>query len=356
MKDFYELFNQIDGEADSYPKEDLSDFEKARMKRNASLITQGRLPRQSFFQKTACACAVLFLAFMIAFRHDAVQAAVENMTNQLYYYFGSREEVIDYVTVVNRSYKNQGFQIALTEAAVDSSNLILAFKITSDRPLTENGEVRLGSEELLVNGRKLVSESCTTLVTQLDPKNTQMILSLRQEELYKQKELNIDYKIRSIFYGDGRENQALDRDFTEVKGKWDFHFTIDTKGLAKETKILDVNQTVKAENGMYLTVKKFKISPMEMSFQTEEKKIEKDGIGYYFNVIAKDDKGNEIFFDMEGTDTKGSYYANGFEKDTGNCRYITLQVYLEQYKLSEEYAGEELPSKAIGRPIRIDFK
>ncbi|MDO4555584.1 MAG: DUF4179 domain-containing protein [Lachnospiraceae bacterium] len=356
QKEFYELFNKIDGEVKTYEKEELNDFDKARMKKNvAAKIKKRRIP---LFPKAACACILLLLIGIFG-SSDKVQAAVESVTNQLYYYFGARQEVKDYVTVVNRSYQNQGFQVSLEEATANTRNLVMAFNITSEEPIPEkDGTVSIGESELYMNGKRMDSGFWSSQTVAWDAYHTQLVLSIEQVDKYVQENpITIDYRIRSLSYGDGKEilqpDGSYEMKLIEEKGKWDFHFTVDTSELEKNTRTIKVNKTIEAPDGMYVKIKDFTISPLEMSFQTEEKKNLDEEYGYNFAVNAVSDKGESIYFDFTATEGMAEYSTASFEQNSEDYDYITLQFLLEKY--STDPSEDEIQSVPIGDPIRIDL-
>lgn len=355
MADFYELFNKIDGKAESYEKTELNDFDKARMMKKAQHITKSSRTRK--VRKLAASCAVfLLIGVTAACMNENVQAAVKYFSSQLLEHFGGRKEVQEYISTVNSSQEYNDYKVTFEEATLDSEYLTLAFVIEGKERIEGGEGVDIGKSSIFINGQEMTGDYEAESMMP-DPYHTQIILKFQQRDLYREDSVELAIKIYELQKPDeswtagdnGTESMCK---MTSIKGDWRFQYKLDTKSIAQKTEIVNINQKIETEEGMSIDIKQLKASPLDLNVITKEVWKDTEDKFYIFEIEGTDDKGNEMSFDMSGSNKECVYHLSSYNGSLDSCKSITLKVYLITSYKDE---NKKNTRKMLGKPIVVNL-
>lgn len=285
-KDVYKLFNDIkfdEAELTTEDTEEVSTIQKERIKKNLKQKTKNKnnFKKVKYGAAAAGVCLVCLVGASFKYPTFAKDIPILNsIIEMLHANHGDYGKYSDYSSVINKSVTSNGVTITINEALADDSRIILSYTIKSDKKLNDL-EVFCPSLFLKVNGNHLSGGGSATgkYIDDTTYVGSEEIKSDAIKELPDK--LNIDLNIEYIH---------------ELKGKWDFAFSLSKNKSLNESAVITPNVKLDLKD-RYLTIDKITASKLETSILTKGKL--KSGVDANNPLLPNDDF---IVFDDRGVE------------------------------------------------------
>lgn len=356
MKDnIYELMNDIEFDFDEYIREDFSEIEKKKLKKNFKKSINKS--RSGMNKKAVCiAMIALMLAGSMCFE-DTRTYAFEKIT--LFYkdvanFLGIKKDLQDYSTVVNSSVADNGITLQLNEVILNNNELIVSTNIKSDTIL-EPADMWAVSPSIEINGVDVSGVGSTGSSENLDEYTTQSILSYDLKSIDNlDLSGNVEIKINhsSVMLG-----------LSDYKGEWNFAFTANGDALKSDTHIQKLDKTINLNNGECYTLEQYFSNKLGQNIYGTFKNVKLDEHGVSedeFHLRGHDDLGNKVGFFVTKQNFNNKTFIMKTDQIGGqaseeasvltltpilekriNFRYIDEEHKTATYDTVEEVAGEE---------------
>ena len=284
MKDIYKHFNNIDfniEEINSISVE-IDDITKKRIKNNLRNSIKSRKPKKIVKTGIAVCIASFVVLFSIGFSNSPFTAFAENIPvlNSLFEKFSTiyGGDFKDYTQVIDKSQKDNGYEVTINEVAIDDLSFKLIYTIKTDEKLSEldtTGSMfpyTLG-KHITINGESFIGGSGGDNRT-IDEYTIQVIEDF------------------DLIHMDIPESCNMEIDFREInstKGNWKFKFNISKEKISKDIKTFTPKEKLHIKDAT-ITFDTISFSPIStaIKFTGNSSKID------YTKLIFKDENGNVI--------------------------------------------------------------
>ncbi len=349
-KNIYEFLNEADGSIDDYEKIELTDIEKARLKKTFK-------KKKGFtFTRLALSVASLALALILFGQTELgknsyakVETLIENLTYTVTNSLSLNKELEPYVNVIDKVVEDKGVAVKLTECAILKDEFIVAFLIEQIDEKLNFADIEY---RLYINGRK-IEDSYSSVSAPIKVGIAYQITEHYVKGIDTKNKLDIKIVIDKISLAE--EGSADDK---EINGKWKFEFSADGKELSKDTKHIIIENAQFEKNGVNMKLEELYFNPLKKKIYA--KMWQDDYHDYFYNLIGEDEFGNEFNFYCRKYSAKNNKGFAIFElsdyesKIDENATWIDIKpVYIE----SENAKGKELKDYLdFGEKIRIDLR
>lgn len=366
-KDMLELFNYINiDDKENEEDEDLKmdDLRRKRLRKNLLKQIKGKDSVRKFRYKAAAVAIVAVISIgaavpVLAKNIPALRSIIQAIDGR-----GSDPGQYEkYSKLVNKSVTDKGVTLTINEVVCDDSNLMIGYTIKSEGDIrkivkSEKDIVEMQGKDknfepfeliksLKING-KLVGSGSGSDGKYLD------------EHTYINSEtMDIgDKSLPSVF------NVDLDvKNIYEVKGNWDFKFSVSKDEILKNTKVFKPNTTVKFPYAD-INVEKVTFTPINTSIRItgkyskeykdymNSKKFKEEG-DQELSWFVFDDKGNEITEKggsgnvIKNSSSSDFWYESRFVSLKNIPKYLTVIPYrmnFNDYKKYKNADGIDIPS------------
>lgn len=360
MKDIYELFNDISIDADEFEEMEVSEFEKAKLKKVLKKSINKKNKTNSLLKTVTATTIVVGLSvttFGITFPAYAKNIPViddifrffdqgelslnnsskENLSGSI----GTQEKetglFYDYKkfsSEINMMQESNGIKFSIIDAIFDGKTATLTYTIESEQEL---GNAGISSPK--IEGMNAMGGTSNT--TKIDKNKYVGILTASNLENKKLDVANIEWNIDSI---QNPDNQ------TEIKGDWKFSFSLNA--IDSQMKL---SNNSSEKNGVKLNLEKISATPMSFIVYYNQEVSEKIGNTWdrvYVDLEIKDDLGNVYSGQGNGgIGDEGGYNASWsktFEKldERATKLFITPHVSLSDYN-SENYSSVQITNAGV---------
>jgi len=283
-KDIYQLLNELDFDENEVEVMEISEFDKAKVKKEVKMSLRKKGKRNSWKMKVAAAAVIGGLsvsALGIAF--PAYAGNVPVIGDIFRFLDNGRTGIYDnyqeYSSTVNMTKESNGVKITINDAIYDGKTVLLTYSIESERDLGDQPFIGsyldiketsggAGSDQITKVGKNQYVGMITG--SRLDEKDLDAV--------------KVKWKVDSI---------SIDGTEEKVKGNWNFSLSLQ----ASDNEVQLVDQGTE-QNGVTVSVDKITVTPMSF-------------IVYYDQLVSKEvlDKWHGIDVEISIKDDLGNYYA-----------------------------------------------
>ena len=315
-KNIYTLLNEIETDMDRYKREDLSEFEKKRLK-----VYTGKLRKKKHrVRKTAAAaaCAAVVLgAVGITMFSDQVYAQIKAVSYDIASFLGIKKDLDPYKTVVSKSVTKEGLTVTLNEVILDKDELVISVTQTSeDGYPTEKSQAEASLDAFLyINGRE-ASGSASGGARKISEDTIESVINCDVKNLNMDEKYDIELK----FYRQGDFDTA-----------WEFAFSTSGEELAAHTREIPLDDSFELPDGSTISLNTYTSNDMgqKIYFSSDRKRIE-----YDIMLKGEDNLGNPV-----------NFYLSRLEGNKGKLKIDDLTG-----EISEEATSLQLTPYAVAFP------
>ncbi|MCO0600243.1 DUF4179 domain-containing protein [Peribacillus butanolivorans] len=343
MKDIYELLNDIDIDETEFEEMEVTELEKAKVKRTLKKSISNK-KKMKGWQKKVLAASIIFgiSTATIGLSFTASAKSIPSI-GDIFSFFGNGNTGL-YDDIKNdgkglySDYKNYSNEIGLTEesngltftindAIYDGKTVTITYTIESEEDLGD-GSFYIPGPQIKEMKAQAGSDGITKVA---DKKYVGLLTASNLDEL-KEDTVNIDWDINSISITDTNK---------EIKGNWNFAFSL--KATESNEKV--INKSVD-QYGVKVSVEKIAISPMSfvVHYNQEVSDLVKNKWDeVYVELTIKDDLGNVYAGQGNGGKGFGSYnmsWSKTFQKIDQNATKLIATPHLSLRNFTSENHGE----------------
>ncbi|WP_054027023.1 DUF4179 domain-containing protein [Bacillus sp. FJAT-28004] len=351
MKDIYELLNEIDLDDKQFEEIEVTEFEKAKVKKALKESLNQKRKIWSWKKNIAAAVIIVGLSattFGLTFPAYASDIPViRNIfrlldTGRIGFY----EDYKKYSSEINMTEESSGIKITIKEAIFDGKSVTLTYALESNQDLGDDPNLHG-----LLDAKGSLGGSQSSQITKVD-ENSYVGLVQSNIEFRNQMELdhvNINWTIENITNQNNEE---------KIKGKWSFALSLD----ATENQTQIINQSAQQE-GVKVNIEKISFTPM--SFIVYYNQVISDEVRNKWDAVdmeieIKDDLGNNYLGKGNGgageRDGYNMHWSKTFEKLNPNATKLILTTHLNLYEYTSENHGSLEITKEGSKEILLPKK
>lgn len=302
MKDIYELLNDVNVDDKEFEEMEVTEFEKAKVKRTLKKSMINKKKRMGWKKNIAAAAMVVGLstaALGLAFPAYAGNIPV---IGDIFKFLdndrtGMYDSYKEFSTELNLTQESNGIKMTINDAVYDGKTVAITYSIESERDLGElvklNDMATIRKGNYGMGGRSQISKIDDTHYVGLDEVT---FFDLTSDTI------DIKWNVDRFFLHDTDE---------EVKGKWDFVFSL----KATDNQVLLSNESAE-QNGVRVSVEKVTFTPMSFivyydQLLSEQAKRKWNNVDV--GIEVRDDLGNVYAGDGAGGSGQGDYAMNWSE-------------------------------------------
>lgn len=334
MKDIYELLNDMDIDGNEFEEMEVSEFEKAKVKRTLKKSLNQEKQMKGWKRNVAAAAIIVGLsasAFGLTFPAYAGSIPVigdifrflDNGRTGLY------DDYKEYSTEINMTEESKGIRVTINEAIYDGKTVSVTYSIESDQDL---GNDPIIFDYLDIKGSTGMAGS--SQISKVDENHYVGLITASSINLNDEDTVNIKWNIDSITIPEKQE---------EIKGNWNFALALE----ATESNV-QLSDRSAEQNGVKVNIGKISVTPMSFIVyydQVISEKVRNKWHGVDVDIKIKDDLGNS--YSGEGNGGSGDAYniswSKTFEKLDQNATklIITPHITLREYT-SDNFGSVEI--------------
>ncbi len=356
-KNIYDMLNDIEINLDEYEKDDFTDIEKMKLKKEFRKNIKSK-PSKNYKKYISVASILLIVVGIVyqtklgAYAYSAISDITENIKIGL----GIEEELDKYTTNIKQSITKRKITVKINEVLLDGDELIVSLTQKYDGELKKNERLYLISENLYINGKKINhgSKGYSTIIN----KNTEeFIIGYKLDKEHKG-DINVKLRIMDAGIQNGDSHEYEKR----IIGPWTFKFKVNGEELINNTKDIKLNKEVKLDTGAILYLENYKSNvinqKINLKITDHKKEIKLDesvkGKVEYGQVLlkGKDNLGNKVGFRPGSGYMQEGFSEYEYDKESKqfdrNAKKLYLTPYIqviennnEEYKTSYKKVGEE---------------
>ncbi|MCM3409662.1 DUF4179 domain-containing protein [Metabacillus litoralis] len=351
MKDIYELLNDIDIDENEFEEMEVSEFEKARVKKTLKKSLNQKKKMKGWKRNISAAAMIVGLsasAFGLTFPAYAGNIPVigdifrflDNGRTGLY------DNYKEYSTEVNMTEESKGISVTINDAIYDGKTVSVTYSIESDRDLGNDPYI---FGDLDIKGS--TGQAGSSTISKLDENHYVGLITASSMNLKNEDKVKVNLNIESI------TNQEKEE---EIKGNWSFALSLD----ATESNTKNLSDHSVEANGVQVNVGEISITPMSFIVYYEQivsEKIRNTWHGVDVEIQVKDDLGNRYSGEGNGgsgdSDGYNISWSKTFEKldEKASKLIITPHITLREYT-SENFGAVEITESGEHREIPIPKK
>ena len=312
MKDIYELLNEIDIDEKEFEEMEVTELEKAKVKKELKKSLHEKKKGKSWKRNIAAAAVIIGLSastFGLTFPATAGNIPVigdifrflDNGRTGLY------DEYKEYSTEINMAEESKGITVTINDAIYDGKTVSITYSIETEQDLG-NDPMIYGTLDI----KGSTGQAGTSAISKIDENHYVGLITASSMNLRNEDTVKIKWNLGSITIPEKQE---------EIKGKWNFALTLD----ATESRTQLSDQSVE-QNGVQVHVGEISITPMSF-------------IVYYDQVVSENirNKWHGVEVEIEVKDELGNNYSGEGNGGTGDS---------EGYNISWSKTFEKLDEKA----------
>lgn len=341
MKDIYKHLNDIDIDLDEFEEMEVSEFERAKVKKE--LLNKIHTSHQKKWKKSLTAASLVLglitsALFGLSFTANAEKIPVIGNIYKIFNYNDALyEDYHENSNPINGVAEGNGLKLTLNEAIYDGETIIVSYTIDTSKDLGDSFyidgvAVVEGKEENTINEVYKIGENKYTgksTITVNEPYQT----------------LDVDWKINYML-------PNLTTDQKRIIGDWNFKFQLNKA----EITIQSLTQVIE-QGGIKLNFEKLIITPQSFHIefeQTASVELTKEWDSNSIDFEVKDDVGN-VYISKAGGGTGSDSFLYNMSASydsldpTASKLIITPKVTLADYDLVEY--NEDGTIRSRGRSI-----
>ncbi|SOC19468.1 uncharacterized protein DUF4179 [Ureibacillus xyleni] len=332
MKSVYDIFNNTNIDTSEYDQMELSEFEKRQIKHR--VLEKIGVKKKTHNNKLVSCIAIVVMGGTILFSSPSAIAKIPIVGAFLEQYMLSDEEtnkdlavLKPYKTMVGQSITNEYGTMVLNEVLLDEGRLVISATINGNaaNDISPFPSIQIDGKEITEGGgaiKDIIDEDSSILITSMVVND----ISLIDEHHIKLSYKTVNNKI--------------------IESPWEFEFKASGEVLANETTEIEINQSIKLENGQQVQVEKVVESPVSITVYYEM-------VGaletweYDVQFKAFDENGEELVMESAKTMAKDSHMR--YKTNLKEISKITLvPFYTSGYEgTKKEDIYKEHPEKSF---------
>lgn len=285
MKDLYKQFNEIEIDLDEFEEMEVSEFERAKVKKELKnkVNTTKQRKGKKFFAAVSLAVG-LSVSALVGLSFTAYADNIPVISNIYKFLYGNTgdggtyyEGYADISTPLNITATSNGIDLTVMDAIYDGESMIVTYTIDANRDLGNPVIIR-GTPH--IQGSPKTGSHAANRVFEGENKYVG-IISMKMDE--QDSSLPIEWKIDYLRPGSTINNEP-------IEGDWKFHFNLNKADIA----IYNLDQKLEQED-ITIHLQKLTISPNSFHLVFEEftsAKLYKGWDNIMVNLSIQDELGN----------------------------------------------------------------
>lgn len=353
-KNIYDLLCEIEVDLDEYEKEELTDIEKMKLKKQ--FIKSNKNINYKKYISVA-SVAIISLGIIAQTKIGSyAYSALEDIAGVVKIALGVDNKIDEYSSYINQSVTRRGLTLKIENVILDGNELIIHMNRKYDKELKENEYLDMVSDHLYVNGEKMYG-SARGYYGKINESRQDFIIGY---ELPKEYKGDVNVKLRIMDFAIGKDD---DLNYSKrLIGPWTFKFKVNGDKLYKDTKNIKLEEKINLDTGATMTLESYRgniISQKIKLTMTGHKNIENEKNIIDIVLKGRDDLGNKVDFNpIQGViDSKSQKYIYEYD-DTlrmfdENAKKLNLTPYL--LILDDSTGDYKKVYKKIGDEFTIDL-
>ncbi|MEH7464245.1 DUF4179 domain-containing protein [Bacillus thuringiensis] len=316
MKDIYELLNDVDIDETEFKEMEVSELEKAKVKRTLKQSIHKKKHTKSWKVKIVAATIIVGLSattFGLAFPTYAGSLPImgdifrflDNGRTGLY---GGYKE---FSTEMNMTKESKGIKVTINDAVFDGKTTTFTYSIESEQDL--------GDKPVVFDNLNLVGADGMTGSSQISKvaeKKYVGLVTATHQNPKKKDSINVRWNVEGIKISDQKK---------EIKGNWNFAFNL--KAIDNNEKSISGSAE---KDGVKVNMEKLTITPMSfIVYHNQEvtKEVRKKWDDVDVELEIKDDLGNQYSGEGNGGTGKDPYnisWSKTFQKLDKNATKLII--------------------------------
>lgn len=295
MKDLYKQFNNIEIDVDEFQEMEVSEFERAKVKkelRNKINISKQRKGKKFL---TAASLAVgLSVSAIVGLSFTAYADNIPVISNIYKFLYGNGtyyEGYADISTPINITTTSNGINVTVADAIYDGESMIVTYTIEANRDL--GNPVVIRGIPHLQGSPKTGSHEAYKLSESENKYAGIFTMKIEEQETSLPIEWNIDYL---------RPGSTINNE--PIEGDWKFHFNLNKADI----EIYNLDKKMEQED-VTIHLQKLTISPNSFHIVFDEftsAKLYKGWDNILVNLMVQDNLGNH--YSLQDQSGGGDYY------------------------------------------------
>lgn len=333
MKDIYTLLNETDIELGEFEEMEVSDLEKAKVKRRLRASIKSKKKIKVWKINIAAAVIVICCSFtMLAVTSPAYAGRIP-VIGDIFKFFddgrtgGLFDEYKEYSSEINMSQESNGIKVTIKDAIFDGETVFITYSLESEQDL--------GNDPYLFGRFDIKGSSGGgggNQISKVDKNNYVGVWKETPHKLKKTDKVNVSWNIESIRNANSEE---------KLSGSWTFSFSL--KALESHTQVVGSSAE---RDGLKVTVSKMVFTPMSFivyydQLVSEEIRNKWDGVD--IDIEIKDDLGNLYRGNGNaGSGDREGYNINWsktFEKLDPNATKLVVTPHVRLYEYTADNHG-----------------
>ncbi|KOS69239.1 hypothetical protein AEA09_12210 [Lysinibacillus contaminans] len=345
MKDIYKLLNDVQLDENEFVELEVSDIEKAQMKKQLKQRITKKKKRGNWWGQFAVASLLIGLSgTILGFTFPAQAGSIPIVRDIFKFIDGDRaafyENYKEFSTAIGLSDESKGIEITMNDAIYDGETMTVTMAIKSKKTLGDQPIFRHTASFKDVDGGTFGLQ-----IKKVDDFNYVGILTAGSFGQASKDMVNFIWKVDKIF---------IEETNKVINGNWRFAFSID----ATEQHTQVVNQSIE-QDGVKVTVKQITKTPMSVIVYVKEQieqqvSEEWDSISLQYSM--KDDVGNVYEGESLGgygepDDPGVMNTGKTFEKLDERATTLTIVPQLRMLKASANPSEKTESVNALGESV-----
>jgi len=336
MKDIYELLNEVDIDMDEFKEMQVSEFEKARVKKNVMKKIARNNKKHCWKRKMKAVAIAVGLTttalFGLSFTANADQIPLIGNIFKFFDHAGFYDHYKENANEINITKESNGVKMTVNDAVFDGKSVSVTISLESEHDLGENPTImRIGEIKGMKGG------SGKMQLSKVAEKSYVGIMTITNFDSETHHEAYVKWKPEYILIDDGAK---------EIKGDWRFDFQLQ----ATDSEVKMIDKTVK-EEGLAVQLENMTLTPMSFimyynQIVSEELREKWDDV--YVEIEIKDDLGNSYSGEGNGGAGKDAYdmnWSKTFQKLDRRASKLIVTPHVTLTKFgTDNHGGVEISS------------
>ncbi|HHW35731.1 MAG TPA: DUF4179 domain-containing protein [Bacillales bacterium] len=336
MKDIYELLNDMDIDENEFEEMEVSEFEKAKVKRTVMKSLKQKKKIKGWKRNVATAAILVGLsitAFGLTFPAYAGSTPIigdifrflDNGRTGLY------DDYKEYSTEINMTEESKGIKVTINDAIYDGQTVSVTYSIESDRDL---GDDPIIFDHLDIKGSTGTAGS--SKISKVDENHYVGLVTASSFNVTDEETIKIKWDIDSITIPEKQQ---------EINGNWNFALALEA--TERNTQLSDRGAE---QNGVKVNIGKLSITPMSFIVyydQVVSEVVRNKWHGVYVDIEVKDNLGNSYSGEGNGGTGDSEGYNMSWSKTFGKLDSNATKLIITPHITLWEHTSENFGSVEI---------
>ena len=346
----YDFLNDGNFDISSYDRQDLNEFEKAKLKRDIHKSIK-KDTRLAGFNKKIVAAGLVMMTLVGLYQVPSVKAYTRDVIDNVRYSIADamdNEAYKPYSNIVHKAVEDKGIGLQLEDALMYDDRIQLTFLAKGDDKMSYSPDdlvFNIGGTYLRPNGsmghsfqKDGVEYNCMTYTFDKDIKD------------YLGNKKNVAVYVRSLMAFSEKDAQQN----SSIRGDWAFKFTVNND-FVKDSLHINPGINIKSK-GIEVNVKDIIIRPTG-KVEAKLKVNNSDGKNYLFFIEGKNDKGELLELESSYSDRKEATLIQSelskLRVDRNALKNFTFKLYASQMPEKNGYYDENENKFKVGSDFVI---